>query len=208
MSTARKLRRAALHRDRARQTRTIEGYEIVYGRLRTYAWQTDEMNEVIERLHHLTRESPAEAIPELLRAIERHPGVPVFYNYLSVACGALGDEERVDEVVRESFQRHPDYLFARLNYAELCLRRHDLEGAFKALDGRLELWELLPRRTRFHISEFACFTYVMGLFHLETGNREAARDCYERLRIAAPDDRYTRELYRRLHPFRSLFHRR
>lgn len=205
MSSARKLRRTAARRRYDRFVRTMEGYEIVYGRLIRYPWQTPEMNARISRLHDLVATAPADAIPELVAAIEQHPGVPVFHNYLCVAYNAAGDSESADRTIVESYRSHPDYLFARLNYAELRIREGDVEGALEALDGRLELRDLYPGRTRFHVSEVVGFTYVVGLYHLETGNRDAARACHEWLLLVAPDDPATASLHRRLHPIRTLF---
>ncbi|HEX8693830.1 MAG TPA: hypothetical protein VF746_15515 [Longimicrobium sp.] len=206
MSSARKLRRTALHSGTSAR-RGVEGIEIVYDKLHRYDWQTPEMDAVITRLHRLANESPREAIPELLRMVERHPHVPLFYNYLAVAYSAVGDHERADETIEENYRRNPDYLFARVNYAELCLRDGDLEGCLQALGERLDLQALYPHRRRFHISELTGFTYAVGLYQLKTGDRDAARSSLELLRLVAPGDRATKALERRLHPVRFLFRR-
>jgi len=207
MSSARKLRRASLQRGSLRSRRTPSTFEIVYGPLRLYAWQNEEVNAVVQRLHDLAQTSPREAIPELREWIERRPDVPVFYNYLAAAYLEVGENERADEVIADNYRHNPDYLFARINHAEVRLRDRDLEGAAKALGGDFDLLALYPGRRKFHISEFTGFTYAVALYHLMAGDREAARDSYELLRQVAPDDRSTEDLYHRLHPLRSLFHR-
>jgi tetratricopeptide (TPR) repeat protein len=200
MSSARKLRRAAARRRSASPTRRWDGYQIVYGPLHRYEWQTPEMTVLINRLQPLVNEAPAKAIPELVALIERHPDVPVFYNYLASAYVGVGDDARAEEVIEESYRRNPDYLFARVNHAEICIRDGDLEGAAEALGGALDLQALYPHRKQFHISEVVGFTYAVGCYHLKTGNWEAADDCHLLLHRVAPGDRMTESLCRRMRP--------
>jgi hypothetical protein len=65
----------------------------------------------------------------------------MFFNWLSGAYSVLGDVHGVEETVRENYQRNPQYLFARVNYAELCLRDGDPDGAREALAGD---WTFVP----------------------------------------------------------------
>ena len=69
---------------------------------------------------------PTRAIPELERLIATYPQVPTFCNYLSIAYLAAGDQEKTDACVRESYRRHPQYLFAKVNYANLCLQKGEI----------------------------------------------------------------------------------
>lgn len=207
MSSARKLRRAAL-RGGTSTRRRAEGIEIVYGKLHRYDWQTPEMEAVIERLHHLASESPREAIPELVEMVERHPEVHVFHNYLATAYAAVGDTKRSDEVIEENFRRNPGYLFARLNYAERLLRERRLDECREVLGEDLDLEALYPHRRRFHVSEVTGFTYAVGLYHLQSGDRDAAKSSLDLLRLLDPEAQTTKALDRHLHPIRSLFRRR
>jgi len=206
MSSSRKLRRALARRQNVPFRRAAEGYDIVYGPLHRYPWQTPELNAQVARLNHLVNEAPAEAIPELVALIERHPDVPVFYNYLSAAYAGVGDDERVDEVIAENYRRNPDYLFARLNHAEICIQDGNLEGAAEALGGSLDLRALYPHRSQFHVSEVVGFTYAVGLYHLKTGNWEAADACHLRLHRVAPGDRTTEAFCRMMNPLPGIFH--
>ncbi len=205
MSSARKLRRTLARRRGTSPSRERDGYQIVYGPLQRYEWQTPELTVLVNRLQPLTNESPAEAIPELVALIERHPDVPVFYNYLASAYQGVGDDERADEVIAENYRRNPDYLFARVNHAEICLRDGDVEGAAEALGGARDLRDLYPHRTRFHVSEVVGFTYSIGRYHMETGNWEAAEACHLLLHRVAPEDRITRAFCRMMHPLPSIF---
>jgi tetratricopeptide (TPR) repeat protein len=184
-------------------------YEIVYGAIEQ-PWHTrlsKETREALPRLHALVLANPRAAVPELRAWIEREP-LPMFFNWLSVAYGALGDTEGVRDTVRENYRRNPQYLFARLNYAELCLRDGDLEGALEALGPALDIRRFLGNRRRIHVSEVAGYFYTVAVYHLKAGDRAAAEKIYEMLAEVAPEEASTEDLRRRLHPrLRDLFSR-
>lgn len=174
--------------------------DIVYGPM-DQAWHSRlprEMREAMPGLHALVRDDPQAAVEELRAWIAREP-LPMFFNWLSGAYSVLGDVQGVEETVRENYQRNPRYLFARVNYAELCIRDGDLDGAREALGG-LNIHALLGGRSRIHISELTGYFYVVGLYHIETGDLAAAENVYGILKDAAPDEPPTEELRRRLYP--------
>ena len=201
MSTKRRMRR----RDRAH----ARYYEIVYGSIEQ-PWQTrlsKETREAFPRLHALVYEDPRAAVAELRAWIEREP-LPMFFNWLSVAYSALGDTEGLRDTVRENYRRNPQYLFARVNYAELCLRDGDLAGAREALGPGLDIRPFLGGRRRVHVSEVAGYFFAVAVYHLHAGDRDAAEKLYEMLAEVAPGEQSTEELRRMLHPrLRDLFSR-
>lgn len=184
--------------------------EIVYGAMEQ-SWHSRlsrETREALPELHALVRDDPRAAVAELGRWIAREP-LPVFYNWLGAAYSALGDVQGVEDTVRENYRRNPQYLFARVNYAELCIRDGDLDGAREALGGGLDIRALLGGRKRVHISELMGYFYAVGLYHIEDGDFAAAENIYRILKDAAPDAPAVEELRRRLHPrLRDLFVRR
>src|SRR5262245_26428207 len=86
-----------------------------------------EIEEQSEQLYHLVHSDPRQAIEKLERLIEQYPDVAKLYNFLGVAYQAIGDSERAKQVAEENYRRHPDYLFAKLNWAEECLREGRLD---------------------------------------------------------------------------------
>ena len=124
----------------------------------------------------------------------------MLYNYLSVAYSRAGKREKAEEIVRENYQLNPDYLFARLNYAELCRAQGDYEQIAEIFEHKFDLKLLYPNRKRFHISEVANFMGMMGVYFLETGEREGAERYYEALKEIAPSYPMTKLLRRKLHP--------
>jgi hypothetical protein len=201
MSASRKMRR------RKRSAHTF--LEVVYDRMQHpgHARLPQEVRDALPGLRDLVLHDPRTAVTELRGWIEREP-LPMFYNWLSGAYSALGDVEGVRETVFENYRRNPHYLFARANYAELCLRDGDLAGAREALGESFDIRPLLGGRKRVHVSEVTGYFYAVGLYHIKAGDRDAAEKVYQMLAEVAPGEVGTEELRRLLHPrLRDLFSR-
>ncbi|MBN1485178.1 MAG: hypothetical protein JXA37_10680 [Chloroflexia bacterium] len=180
----------------------ISEYEITSEPLsdRRYDRLPDRVKEAFEQLYHLAQRRPRQAIPELLEWIEKYPKIPMLYNYLSVAYSRTGQSEEMEAIVEENYRRNPDYLFARLNYAQLCLAKGDYEQVAAILEHKFDLKRLYPKRKRFHISEVANFMGLIGLYFLGIGERDVAEKYYELLKQIAPKYPMTRQLRRQLFP--------
>ncbi|MBM3333122.1 hypothetical protein FJY63_00510 [Candidatus Sumerlaeota bacterium] len=158
-----------------------------------------EVKDEFDRLHDLAITDPRKAIEELPHWIERYPNIPMLHNYLSVAYSKIGARRELEQTVLENLRRNPDYLFARLNYADICMARGDYQKVAEILDNKFDLRLLYPHRKRFHISEFVGFMSVIGRYFIGIGERESAEVVYEALREIAPDDPSTRRLRKELH---------
>ena len=194
---------------RRRSQASAQMLEVVYGAVEQpwYARLSREARDALPALHALVLADPRSAVTELRAWIEREP-LPMFFNWLSMAYSSLGDDQGMEAAIRENYRTNPQYLFARLNYAELCLRDGNLEGAREALGAGFDIRRLLGGRKRVHVSEVAGYYYAVGLYRLETGDRDAAEKMYELLEEVAPAEPPTDELRRRLHPrLRDLFSR-
>jgi tetratricopeptide (TPR) repeat protein len=153
-----------------------------------------------ERLYHMLETRPDEAIPELLKLIEEYPNIPMWYNYLCSAYSFAGDEIKSREVALMNYQRNPEYLFARINYAEICLAERDYDKIAEIFDHKSDLGLLYPERKCFHVSEFAGFMGVLGAYYFLTGRRQIAKILYEDLNDVVPDSPMTLRLGRILNP--------
>jgi hypothetical protein len=95
-----------------------------------------QVQERIDDLYELAQRDPRQVIPELERLIATYPHVPTFFNYLSIAYLAAGDQEQATAMVREAYRRHSQYLFAKVNYANLCLQQGEIgkvPGIFESI---------------------------------------------------------------------------
>jgi tetratricopeptide (TPR) repeat protein len=167
---------------------------------RQYKRLPGQVKDAIKRLHNEVQRHPRQAIPELVDLVKQYPKIPMLYNYLSVAYSQAGQRGKAEEIIRENYRRNRDYLFARLNYAELRLARGDYEQIAEIFEHKFDLKLMYPNRKRFHISEVANFMGLIGIYFLETGKRESAEKYYEILKDIAPSYPLTKMLRRKLHP--------
>jgi len=180
----------------------VSSYEITAEpiRDREYRRLPAHVKEALERLHRESEIRPRNAIPELQALIERYPQVPQFYNYLTIAYSGIGALDKAEAVTRANIRANPDYLFARLNYAELCLMKKDYAKIPEIFDHKFDLKLLYPKRNRFHITEVANFMGLIGLYFLAIGERGLAEKYNAALQEAAPDFPMAQKLRRALTP--------
>ncbi|MDH3602935.1 MAG: hypothetical protein OEU26_25265 [Candidatus Tectomicrobia bacterium] len=159
-----------------------------------------QVRDTLEDLYDKAQRQPKEAIPELERLSATYSQVPMFSNYLSVAYLQAGEPENAEACVLEAYRRHPTYLFARVNYANICLQKGEIAKIPEIFDHKLDLKLLYPRRKRFHVSEFTGFAGVMCRYYDEIGERDAAIIYYQILKQLAPRAPLTRHAKRALYP--------
>ena len=154
----------------------------------------------IDDLYELAQHDPLRAIPALERLVTTYPHIPTFANHLSMAYLAAGDQEQATALVREAYRRHPQYLFAKVNYANLCLQQGEIGKVPGIFDHACDLQQLYPHRTRFHVSEFTGFAWVMCRYFCAIGERETAALYYQMLKQVAPRHPMTKHAKRSLYP--------
>jgi hypothetical protein len=117
-----------------------------------------------------------------------------------VAHSRAGQRREAEAVAEENYRQNPEYLFARVNYAEVCLARGAHAQVAEIFAHTFDLRLLYPQRKRFHLSEVTNFMGVVGLYFLATGNRELAEHYESFLQEIAPEFPITRRLHKQLFP--------
>ena len=160
----------------------------------------EEIREQVEELQNDINFRPKELVPKLVDYIEKHPNIPLLYNYLSAAYSAIGDLDNLESTVLANLKRHPDYLFAKLNYADVCLQKGEPEKIPGIFDHKFDLKLLYPNRSTFHISELAGFTGIICKYYIAIGDREAAELLFKNLKQIAPKHPATKNIKKVLYP--------
>jgi len=155
--------------------------EIIYEPMRDQAYEDlpDSVKKQAEDLHELIFDDPEKAIPILLTLVEEYPHIPQFKNFLSVAYSQMEDNEKAYEIIIETCQQHPDYLFGKTNYASLCIERGEFDKIPEIFDNKMALELLYPDRREFHVSEYTNFNGIMALYHIELDQDEIELDPLE-----------------------------
>ncbi len=124
----------------------------------------------------------------------------MFANYLSIAYLRVREVDKSKACVLEAYRRHPNYLFAKINYANVCLQNGDIAKIPGIFNNKLDLKRLYPRRRQFHVSEFTGFAAVMCRYFDAAHERDAAVLYYQMLKQIAPRDPMTKQAKRLLYP--------
>jgi tetratricopeptide (TPR) repeat protein len=195
MSLKRRMKRAVEKRLNRGEIALANGDEVSYKPVHPtwYSRLPPAGREAIVRLNAaVNQDEPADAtLQELEHLIETYPFAPVFYNYLAIAYSRRGMHELADRTIDRVLQRVPDYLFARLNRAEHLLWSGDDAQILSLLGPTLELRDLCPGRTRYHVSEFAGYYAVVAIFESRRGNLSRDAAILAMLQAVAPGERST-----------------
>jgi hypothetical protein len=101
--------------------------------------------------------SPAEGIAQLEKLLKEHNDEPILASHLATYYRRTGNHDYADQIVKNNYSRFPLSLFARCDYAMLCLEANRPTQAVAAIDYTFELVNLYPKRTQFHVLEVIDF---------------------------------------------------
>jgi hypothetical protein len=192
-SREKKLRRAERDRESAalRGPQAIRnfGFEITTEAMVDGDPLPPDVEPIAEQLFAQCQEEPGIAIPKLEELVERNPGHATLKNWLATAYSAAGRPAEAHAMITRAIREHPDYLFAKLNYAETCLADGRADEIPVIFGGRTELNQVITGRNVFHITEFTAFYYVMARYAMATRDIVALERCVAKLKRGAPGSR-------------------
>jgi hypothetical protein len=142
----------------------------------------------IAELFDLVHTDPKTAVEQLHQEREKHPGIPTLAQWLATALYATNQKNHADQLVEETFSRHPNYLFARLDYFKMLLHRGEVAAVEKLLDRKGDLKLMYPDRDIFHVTEVKALAAFMIEFLIRKGQTDRAEIYVEILEKLAPDD--------------------
>ncbi len=123
----------------------------------------------------------------LTKLIMKHPGMPVWRNYLYTWYLSAGRNEQAQRIIEETHKLFPDYLFARAATCRHLIRDGRAHDAVELLHGKLDVADLYPNRKVFHLSECRIFTLAATECLAATGRVDEAIMVAERYREVEND---------------------
>jgi hypothetical protein len=166
----------------------VSSYEITYDPMPSRKEKLPrQVRDELDDIHELLYSNPKEAIPKLLELKQKYPKIPVLYNYLAGAYSQVRNHKACRDLIIENYKNNPDYLFAKINYAQICINEGDAGKVAEIFQNKFDLKILYPNRNRFHVTEFAGFTGVLCAYFCVTGERETAELLYKSLTEVSPD---------------------
>jgi len=154
----------------------------------------------VDAIFEILLTNPKQAIEKLLALKEIYPQAPVLYNYLSMAYSRVGNQKAMRKLITENYLINPGYLFAKINYAQLCLDKGEFEKIPEIFDHKFDLKLLYPHRNTFHVTEFAGFTGVMCAYYCSISKLDPAKISFDMLKKIAPESMMVNYAKHFLHP--------
>jgi len=154
----------------------------------------DEFNAISEQ----AETNGAEVIPRLLELVESYP-LPLIYSCLAIAYGRVNPKKQ-KLVIAENYQKNPKNIFARCNYARLCLAENNPDEIPNIFDQQYDLKSLYPKRNQFHITEYTGFTSVFCQYYAAKEQTEQAEELFASMQSIAPESSETQQVKELLHP--------
>ena len=121
-----------------------------------------------------------QAKKELEYFLTHYPTQPEVLNLKAYFFLLRKKVKQADKIIEKNYELNGENLFAKINYADLCMRKkrfHMVPEIFKHV---LYLKDLYPEKNAFYVSAFRGFMVVMGLYFLEIKQKEKAI-CYHYL---------------------------
>mgnify|MGYP000104588545 CR=1 FL=1 len=119
-------------------------------------------------------------LSEAEKGLALAPKSPAFLNHTANALHLLERHDEADAVNRRLAAEYPDYLFARVAMAEMCIRGGQLDEAHTWIDPLLT-------RQRFHISEFRAVALIFISYWRAKGELTGASHWIQMLDQVDPD---------------------
>ncbi|MBW6453283.1 MAG: hypothetical protein K0A92_05830 [Methyloprofundus sp.] len=154
----------------------------------------DEFNTLSEQAEN----NGAAVIPRLLEFVATYP-LPLIYSCLAIAYGRV-DPKKQKLIIAENYQKNPKNIFARCNYARLCLAENNADEIPKIFDHQFDLKSLYPKRNQFHITEYTAFTSVFCQYYAAKNQPEKAEELFTSMQSIAPESSETQQVKELLHP--------
>jgi len=149
----------------------------------------------LDQIYATLPDSPQRLLPVLFNLRKKYPNVPTIYNYIATAYAYLNQKKKNYQMLIETVQKFPDYLFGKIALANYYLNHEQHKKVPAILNGKLEIYEHYPPTTKaFHFTEVQAFYAVVGMYHARVGNQARALFYYFMLEDLFPDDTVTRML--------------
>ena len=75
----------------------------------------------IDEILRIVDSDPKTAIDRIINLLEENPNNPILNNHLSAAYSRAGQHDKAELVAIDNYEKYPDYLFAKTNYAQICI---------------------------------------------------------------------------------------
>lgn len=156
---------------------------------------SSSLQNAIQQEYLKISKDPQAAVVELEKLVAEHPEVPTLWNYLTMGYARTRNRSKMEKVIRETYEKFPDYLFAMTSYGQLCLENNEISKIPEIFKKKYSLPELFPDRYRFHLTEAIAFYQLLGSFFCRIGQYKLAKDQWHILEKISPHSAVAQSLH-------------
>ncbi len=145
--------------------RTMEALSSSFSptQLKNYLW-----------LYEKAQSNPKQVKKELEEFQKNYPEKSQIYNLLSYVYIRLKKLKKAEKLIELNYQKNPNCLMAKINYADQCLRKKKAHLLPEILNHQFDLHALYPDKKIFHSSEILGFMCLLGFYQIHLGSKEKA----------------------------------
>ncbi len=147
-------------------------YEDSFENLLPY-FSKSKAREFVDLLHEV-QTYPQKTYEQVLEWKKQHPKNPLVDNLLTFAHLQNKKTDKAEELIVESYLNYPNYFFAKINYADQCLRKKKLDQ-IPLIFPNFDLSISFPQKAKFHVSEYRGFMILASRYHLKIRKKELAK---------------------------------
>lgn len=118
----------------------------------------------------------------------KYPDFIRLHNLLGILYQENNQNKKRDDLIIETYQKFPNYLFAKTSIVTLHMSKNDYDKFNEVFEGKYNLKELYPDRKKFHISEALAFFGVCGRYFAHKGEISLAEKYCEMIKTLDPDN--------------------
>jgi len=158
------------------------------------------VKDEVNKIYSYIRNDPQKAINEIKKLNKIYKDIPVLNNFLCSCYEAIGDYENAEKIAIRNYNLFPKYLFAKTNYAQICLKNGKTDKIKKIFEGKFDLNSIYPSRKEFHISEFLSFMGVWSVYYYKIGEEEIARSYHKVMKKVDHSHPLTKSIKQQIYP--------
>ncbi|GAA4850592.1 YecA family protein [Algivirga pacifica] len=147
----------------------------------------EELKSQMPALMKEAKSGTAAVEKKLQALIKTYPDIPVLKNMLTGYYKTVGNMEKALEVNQQTFEEHPDYLYARINTVGVYVDKKDFVEVEKLLGNEFELPALYPERKAFHIDEFLAYYLTVVNYAIAAGKIDLALEKFDLMNQLDPN---------------------
>lgn len=154
----------------------------------------------VDAIHSAISKDPGWAIREIQEIQKTYKDIPILNNFLAVCYMATDDYENAELIAAKNYRLFPRYLFAKTNYAQLCLHKGETHKIKKIFENKSDLQSLYPGRKEFHVSEFLSFVGVWAVYYHQLGEQDLAETYYTLMKKTDRSHSLTKSIKQQIYP--------